>query len=75
MPLFELVCGAAQKQMNAVWLAQAGRLILQMNPPSFSSLKSVPSDDVMKRLANTLPVLIQSTLNFLSVPGGMNDVR
>jgi hypothetical protein len=69
-PLLHFVCEVAEKDLSATWSSQAGRLILQLNPPTFSSLKPTPSLGSLKLLDYLAPVLIRSSLNVLASQGG-----
>ncbi|KAI9508978.1 ARM repeat-containing protein [Russula earlei] len=72
-PLLELVCGAAQRQLTAVWLALANMLIIQLDPPApcTVSLRTVPSQEVLAIVREVVRVLLQATLNTLSIDGAM----
>ncbi|TFK99936.1 ARM repeat-containing protein [Pterulicium gracile] len=73
-PLLELVCLAVQRSLNAVWLSLAGILIMQLNPPKFfpSTFKSSgPGADVYSLVGNVLPIVVQSSLEYLGAPGSM----
>lgn len=72
-PLLQLICDVAEKYLNAIWLSQAGRLILQLNPPTFSSLKPKPSAETLELLSRVTPTLIRSSLSVLASQGGMTD--
>lgn len=75
-PLLELVCGAAQRQLTAVWLALANMLIIQLNPSSLSApLRALPSQEVLVVVREVVSVLLQATLTTLSVEGAMEAVR
>ena len=75
-PLLELVCGAAQRQLTAVWLALANMLIIQLNPTSLTApLRAVPSQEVLVIVREVVSVLLQATLTTLSVEGAMEAVR
>ena len=75
-PLLELVCGAAQRQLTAVWLALANMLIIQLNPTSLTApLRTVPSQEVLAIVRGVVGVLLQATLTTLSVEGAMEAVR
>jgi hypothetical protein len=73
-PLLELVCLAVQRSINAVWLSLAGILIMQLNPPKFfpSTFKSTgPDASAYQLVGNVLPIVLQSSLEFLGRPGSM----
>jgi hypothetical protein len=75
-PLLELVCGAAQRQLTAVWLALANMLIIQLNPTSLTApLRGVPSQEVLAIVREVVSVLLQATLTTLSIEGAMEAVR
>ncbi len=75
-PLLELVCGAAQRQLTAVWLALATMLIIQLNPTSLTApLRVVSSQEVLAIVRGVVNVLLQATLTALSVEGAMEAVR
>ena len=75
-PLLELVCGAAQRQLTAVWLALANMLIIQLNPTSLTvPLRTAPSQEVLAVISEVVGVLLQATLTTLSVEGAMEAVR
>lgn len=65
----------AEKDVNMIWLTQAQRLILQLNPPTFSSLKSTPTPGTLDLLTRLVPGLIRSSLTVLGAQGGMIAVR
>jgi hypothetical protein len=74
--LLELVCGAARRQLTAVWLALANMLIIQLNPSSLAApLRAVPSQDVLAIVRDVVSVLLQATLTTLSIEGAMEAVR
>ena len=68
-PLLELVCGAAQRQLTAVWLALANMLIIQLDPPApwTVSLRGVPSQEVLAIVREVVGVLLGVTLNTLGI--------
>ena len=74
-PLLQFVCEVADKEISAIWLSQAGRLILQLNPPTFSSLKPAASTETLDLLNRLVPVLIRSSLNVLAFQNGMVAVN
>ena len=67
----------AQRQLTAVWLALANMLIIQLDPPEpyTASLRAVPSQEVLVIVREVVRVLLQATLNTLSVDGAMEAVR
>jgi len=72
-PLLELICLAAEQQITGVWLSLATMLIIQLDPPSPSSLKAVPniqSHLLMDRVAQSL---ISSSLRNLVLLGVMES--
>lgn len=73
-PLLELVCVAVQRHLNAVWLSLASMLVLQLDPPSLFSLKSVPSAESESTMLRVLPVLLQAALQSLGQDGMMEAV-
>jgi hypothetical protein len=74
--LLELVCGAARRQLTAVWLALANMLIIQLNPTSLTApLRALPSQEVLDIIREVVGVLLQATLSTLSVEGAMEAVR
>ncbi|THH20956.1 hypothetical protein EW146_g521 [Bondarzewia mesenterica] len=72
-PLLELVCRAAQRQLTAVWLSLANMLVVQLDPPSLrpTALRAVPSLEAIAIVRDVVNVLVQTSLNFLSVPNAM----
>ncbi|TDL27101.1 ARM repeat-containing protein [Rickenella mellea] len=70
-PLLELVCAVVQRHVNAVWLSLASMLVLQLDPPSLFTLKSVPSAESEVTVTNVLPMLLQASLQYLSQEGVM----
>ncbi|EIN05146.1 ARM repeat-containing protein [Punctularia strigosozonata HHB-11173 SS5] len=70
--LLELVCFAAQQQLTAVWLSLASMLMIQLNPPPLlSTFKPAPNPEAQAIVGSLLPVLLQTSLNFLGQAGAM----
>jgi hypothetical protein len=74
-PLLELICMAADRQLTAVWLNLASRLVVQLDPPSFISLKPEPGGEVRRLVDQAAQSLVISSLRSLSAPGAMETVR
>lgn len=77
-PVLELICVAAQRQTTAIWLSLATMLTAQLNPPSFSTIRALP-DDILIRDARSVversaSILVEATLTFLASPGAMETV-
>jgi hypothetical protein len=75
-PLLELVCVASQRQLTAVWLALAGVLVVQLNPPPLvpTTLVEQPDEEASRIVSSLLPVLLQTCLSVLSQPDAMQNV-
>ena len=73
-PLLELVCGALQRLPNAVWLSLSGKLIRQLDPPSLTTLLSVPSAEANATVLQALPLILDASLNFFQNEGAMEAV-
>lgn len=73
-PLLHLVCAALQQNLNAVWLTQAKKLISQLDPPSFTSLIAVPTEEANATVLNALPIILDVSLSFLGENGAMENV-
>jgi hypothetical protein len=74
LPLLELICLAADRQPTAVWLTLAGRMVTQLDPPSYTSLRAVPSPETQRIADSAAQSLTLSTLRFLGQPGAMDAV-
>ncbi|KAF9513538.1 hypothetical protein BS47DRAFT_1393254 [Hydnum rufescens UP504] len=70
-PVLELVCMAADRQLTAVWLNLASRLVVQLDPPSFISLKPEPGGQVRNLVDQAAQSLVISSLRSLGTPGAM----
>ncbi|KAI0076848.1 ARM repeat-containing protein [Panus rudis PR-1116 ss-1] len=72
-PLLELVCTAAQRELNGVWLSLANMLITQLDPPALlpSLFKTTPTNEANAIALNVLGVLTQTALALFSQPGAM----
>lgn len=73
-PLLELVCLAADRQLTAVWLTLVSRLVVQLEPPSFISLKTEPGGDTRQLVDQAATSIIVSSMRVLRTPGVMDDV-
>ncbi|PCH43249.1 ARM repeat-containing protein [Wolfiporia cocos MD-104 SS10] len=75
VPLLELICLAAQRQLTAVWLSLATMLAIQLDPPSLipTIFKAIPSDETRAVVLNVLLILVQTTLNAMSQSGAMES--
>ncbi|KZT01812.1 ARM repeat-containing protein [Laetiporus sulphureus 93-53] len=75
MPLLELVCMAAQRQLTAVWLSLATMLIALLDPQSLipTTFKSVPDGEASQAVVNVLNVLLHTTFSMLGQPGAMEE--
>lgn len=73
-PLLELTCIAADRQLTAVWLNLAARLVVQLEPSSFISLKTEPEDMTRQLVTQAAQSIIVSSLRVLQSPTVMNDV-
>ncbi|KAH7096895.1 ARM repeat-containing protein [Auriculariales sp. MPI-PUGE-AT-0066] len=71
VPLLELVATAATRKVTSIWLGIAGMLIGQMNPPSPTTLKVVPTDDARAFVSRILPALIDPTMRVLAGPDAL----
>jgi len=67
------VCAALQQQLNAVWLTQAKKLISQLDPPSFTSLLAVPTEEANATVLTALPIILDVSLRFLGENGAMEN--
>ncbi|KAJ7321698.1 hypothetical protein DFH08DRAFT_383122 [Mycena albidolilacea] len=72
-PLLGVVCRAAGRRLNGVWLALAAILIAQLNPPPLilSSLKTGPSEEAEACVRQAVGALVTAALGVLGAPGGM----
>ncbi|KAJ7220593.1 armadillo-type protein [Mycena pura] len=71
-PLLGVVCRAAGRRLNAVWLALATILIAQLNPPPlFLTLRSGPSEEAEACVRNSAGQIVSAGLHLLGAPGGM----
>jgi hypothetical protein len=75
-PLLGVVCRAAGRRLNGVWLALAAILIAQLNPPPpiLSSLKTGPSEEAEACVRQAVGALVTAALGVLGAPGGMVEV-
>lgn len=73
-PLLELVCLAADRQLTAVWLTLVSRLVVQLEPPSFISLKTEPAGDTKQLVDQAARSIVISSIRVLQVPGVMEEV-
>lgn len=73
-PLLELVCLAASRQLTSVWLALVSRLVVQLQPPSFISLKAEAEGDTKQLVDQAAQSIIVSSMRVLQVPGVMEEV-
>ncbi|KAG8848646.1 hypothetical protein FRB96_001053 [Tulasnella sp. 330] len=75
-PVLELICVAAQRQVTAVWLSLAQMLTQQLNPPTYSTIRTLPHDSVTKDAqdiaAKAAAALVQTSLQVLSAQGAMD---
>jgi hypothetical protein len=75
-PLLGVVCRAAGRRLNGVWLALAAILIQQLNPPPLIlTLKSGPSEEAEACVREAVGGLVTAALGLLGAPGGMVEVR
>lgn len=78
-PVLELICVAAQRQVTAVWLSLAQMLTQQLNPPTYSTIRSLPHDSAAKDAqdvaAKAATILIETSLRLLAAQGAMDTVR
>src|SRR5258708_19462137 len=74
-PLLGLVCAAANRQLTAVWLSIAAKLVLQLQPTSWTSLKPEPDQEIRALVQQATLSLTMSSLQTLSVSGAMEAVR
>ncbi|KAF8591613.1 ARM repeat-containing protein [Ramaria rubella] len=58
-PLLELSCAAAQRHLSGVWLSLASMLLIQLNPPSFTTLSLGPKPEAQSLVLSILPVLLE----------------
>ncbi|KAJ7915368.1 hypothetical protein B0H13DRAFT_2324463 [Mycena leptocephala] len=71
-PLLGVVCRAAGRRLNGVWLALAAILIQQLNPPPLIlTLKSGPSEEAEACVREAVGGLVTAALGLLGAPGGM----
>ncbi|KAJ6522588.1 hypothetical protein B0H19DRAFT_655372 [Mycena capillaripes] len=71
-PLLGVVCRAAGRRLNGVWLALAAILIAQLNPPPLIlTLKSGPSEEAEASVREAVGTLVAAALGVLGAPGGM----
>lgn len=77
-PVLEIICAAAQRQVTAIWLSLATMLTAQLNPPSFTTIRTLPDDRALKEAqdvaAKATAILVETTLKYLSAPGAMDSV-
>ncbi|KAJ7820857.1 hypothetical protein B0H13DRAFT_2291922 [Mycena leptocephala] len=75
-PLLGVVCRAAGRRLNGVWLALAAILIQQLNPPPLIlTLKSGPSEEAEACVREAVGGLVTAALGLLGAPGGMVEGR
>ncbi|KAF8331847.1 armadillo-type protein, partial [Cantharellus anzutake] len=70
-PLLELICVAANRQLTAVWLGIAAKLVLQLQPTSWTSLKPEPDEEILALVRQATLSLTVSSLRTLSEEGAM----
>ena len=73
-PLLELVCLAADRQLTGVWLTLVSRLVVQLEPPSFISLKTEPGGDTRQLVDQAARSIVISSIRVLQMPGVMEEV-
>jgi hypothetical protein len=75
-PLFKLACLALKRQLTAAWLSLASILIRQLDPPTMvvKALKPDPKPEAHAVIAEVFPVLLQTCLEFFSLPGAVDAV-
>lgn len=73
-PLLALVCLAASRQLTGIWLALVSRLVVQLQPPSFLSLKAEAGGDTKELVDQAAQSIIVSSMRVLQVPGVMEEV-
>ncbi|KAJ7087128.1 hypothetical protein C8R44DRAFT_991404 [Mycena epipterygia] len=71
-PLLGVVCRAARRRLNAVWLALATILIAQLNPPPLLlTIKSGPTEEAEAAVRAAVGEIVSAALAVLGAPGGM----
>ncbi|KAJ7095461.1 armadillo-type protein [Mycena crocata] len=71
-PLLGVVCRAAERRLNAVWLALATILIAQLNPPPlFLTIKAEPNEEAEAAVRAAVGEIVAAALGALGAPGGM----
>jgi hypothetical protein len=74
-PLLHIVVKTLQFSPNAIWLTQAGRLVLQLNPPVlYSPLKSVPNKEIYDQLTSILASIVTASFVSIGTPALMVEV-
>jgi hypothetical protein len=84
VPLLQLLSAAAERQLNAIWLALASTLILRIAPQSaFLSKRMSEQDEILAQqsasqaqaaVADSARRLFGATAPVLGAPGGMHEV-
>ena len=74
-PLLQITCSALQRNVNAVWLSLAAKLIHQLDPPSMMSLLTAPSEEAKATVLGAMPVILDSCLSYLQADDNMRSVR
>lgn len=74
-PLLSLVCGAIQREPNAVWLSLASMFLSQLNPPSLLTTKAPVSMQESRAVVGAaLPRIMDPSLQFLQMNDAMVSV-
>lgn len=73
--LLEIVCVSMYERPNAVWYSLAAMLIHQLDPPSLTSLISVPSQYSKATVQKALPIIVEACLRCCRPEGAMQAVR
>ncbi|KAF8511488.1 ARM repeat-containing protein [Hysterangium stoloniferum] len=72
-PLLELVCTAAQRRLNSVWLGLAAMLMGQLCPPSLTTLSLGPTPDAENLVLSALPMLLEPCFVLLHSTQAMEE--
>ncbi|KZV82789.1 ARM repeat-containing protein [Exidia glandulosa HHB12029] len=75
MPLLQLVAVAARRQLTSVWLGLATMLVGQMNPPTASTLKVVPTPEAKAFVSGLLPAILEPCVQALRDSDQLAEVR
>ncbi|KAF8305820.1 hypothetical protein DL93DRAFT_2065964, partial [Clavulina sp. PMI_390] len=70
-PILELVCAAASRQLTGVWLNLVSRLVVQLHPASFVSLKAEAAGETKLLVDQATQSIIVSSVQTLTSPGVM----